>query len=161
MDQFSFFMQTMTGMKTSIMCRCDILHDHWVVIQLSWFPSHWVHSWCIWDRPDLTVTAHLDVPHVYRFIIKHYEWYCGVSLSECMCRTLISRMHMTVNRMWLHEHSKTSGHRKSMIHHTRPIWPLSTCSAHHDMVLARYVKVAWAEECSLTVLVHKTSDPPT
>ena len=58
-------------------------------------------SWHIWGRPDLTVTAHLDVPNVYTFTINHNAWYCGVSLSQCMCRTLISRMHMTVNRMWL------------------------------------------------------------
>jgi len=140
------------------MRRCDILHDHWVVIQLGWFPSQWVHSWCIWGRPDLTVTAHLDVPHGYRFIIKHYEWYCGVSLSECMCRTLISRMHMTVNRMWLHEHSKTSGHRIWSI--THGLYDRYT-HVQHTMTwfLARYVQVVWAEESSFAVLVYKTSDP--
>ena len=39
------------------------------------------------------------------------------------------------------------------VHHTRPIWLLYTGPAHHDMVMAGYVQVAWAEESSLAVLV--------
>ena len=98
----------------------------------------------------------------------------GWSLSECMCRTLISRMHMTVNRMWLsiakpqateydlyfvysthtcttQELSQASSSSPAGTSHTAYMTAIAG-PAHHDMVLAGYVQVAWAEG-SLAILI--------
>jgi len=152
-------------MKTSIMCQCDKLHDDWVVNQLGWFPSHCVvhhmHSRRIWGRPDLLqhtwmypMCIHLS--YIIMQYIVGWAW-----VSACAERCMISRMHMTVNRMWLSiativydpysTHTCTTWTQElsqvsssiQQVHHIRPKRPLYTGPAHHDMVLAGYVQVAW------------------
>ena len=62
----------------------------------------------------VTVTAYLDVPNVYTFIINHNAWYCGVK-PEWVHAQNTDQSDAYDCKQNVTEHSKTSGHR---------IWPL-------------------------------------
>ena len=63
-----------------------------------------LHS-CLYPggRKKMTVTLEFQGAYTCTFIhtMLHYRGYCGVSLSECTCRTWSSCMHKTAIGMWL------------------------------------------------------------